>query len=103
MPRISETKERKIKETILHLLFEQSPKALFTYHIAQELARDEEYIKKLMFELESKNMVVGIKKNAQGKDYNRRIRWRLASPVYDAYKKLNSNPSINIMAREENE
>ncbi|MEM2121906.1 MAG: hypothetical protein QXK80_02795 [Candidatus Pacearchaeota archaeon] len=92
MPKISETKENKIKEAILHLLFEQSPKALFTYHIAQELARDEEYIKKLMLELESKNMVLSVKKNSQGKDYSRRIRWRLSPHVYDAYKRLNSNP-----------
>ncbi|MCX8193768.1 MAG: hypothetical protein N3G19_00145 [Candidatus Pacearchaeota archaeon] len=100
MPKISETKEKKIKESILHLLFEQSPKALFTYHIARELARDEEYIKKLMLELESKNMILSVKKNSKGKDYNRRIRWRLAPQVYDAYKRLNSNlPTL----KEENE
>lgn len=91
MPRISQTKENKIKETILHLLFQQSPKSLFTYHIAQELARDEEYIKKLMIELETKNLVNGVKKNADGKDYSRRIRWRLSSQTYEAYKKLNGS------------
>jgi len=104
MPRISQTKENKIKETILHLLFEQSPKALFTYHIAQELARDEEYIKKLMSELETSNMVAGVRKNADGKDYSRRIRWRLSSQTYDAYKKLNgnnSNPNNNILLEQQ--
>ncbi|MGB9707900.1 MAG: hypothetical protein ACPLXC_01040 [Candidatus Pacearchaeota archaeon] len=95
MPRISATKENKIKEAILHLLFEQSPKSLFTYHIARELARDEEYIKKLMQELEAKNMVAGVRKNSNGKDYSRRIRWRLSSQTYDAYKKLNTNFNTN--------
>lgn len=93
MPRISTKKEEKIKEAILHLLFQHSPKALFTYHVAQELARDEEYIKKLMLELESKNLVAGVRKNSLGRDYSRRIRWRLASQTYDAYKRLNSSQS----------
>jgi len=89
MPRISQTKESKIKETILHFLFQQSPKALFTYHIAQELARDEEYVKKLMMELEGKTLVTSVKKNSEGRDYSRRIRWRLSAQTYETYKKLN--------------
>lgn len=101
MPKISETKENKIKEAILHLLFQQSPKALFTYHIAQELARDEEYIKKLMLELETKNLVVAVKKNSKGKDYSKRIRWRLSSQTYEAYKKLNElNSQLTYQANQ---
>lgn len=99
MPRISTTKENKIKEAILHLLFQQSPKSLFTYHIAQELARDEEYIKKLMLDLEVKSLVNGVKKNADGKDYSRRIRWRLSSQTYDAYKKLNGQIQNPVQGR----
>jgi len=104
MPRISQTKETKIKETILHLLFEQSPKSLFTYHIAQELARDEEYIKKLMEALELSGLVASVRKNPKGLDYSRRIRWRLSNKAYDAYKKVNGNTPINNIAleREEN-
>jgi hypothetical protein len=93
MPRISQTKESKIKETILHFLFQQSPKALFTYHIAQELARDEEYVKKLMMELEGKTLVTSVKKNSEGRDYSRRIRWRLSAQTYETYKKLNGPQS----------
>lgn len=89
MPRISSKKEEKIKESILHCLFQNSPKALFTYQIAQELARDEEYMKKLLLNLEERNFVISVKKNQQGMDYKRRIRWRLHSNVYDAYKKVN--------------
>ncbi len=91
MPRISQIKEEKIKESILHLLFRESPKALFTCKIAQELARDEEYMKKLLLELEAKGFVISVKKNPQGKEYRRRIRWRLDSKVYDAYKKINDS------------
>ncbi|UZE93727.1 MAG: hypothetical protein IB618_03085 [Candidatus Pacearchaeota archaeon] len=90
MPRISIRKEEKIKESILHFLFQHSPKALFTCRIAQELARDEEYMKKLLLGLEAKGLVIAIKKNPKGQDYSRRIRWRLDSKVYDAYKKINN-------------
>lgn len=91
MPQISKRKEEKIKESILHLLFRESPKALFTSKIAQELARDEEYMKKLLLELETRNFVIAVKKNPNGQDYKRRIRWRLHPSVYEAYKKINTN------------
>ena len=99
MPKISTRKEGKIKESILHFLFQESPKALFTCKIAQELARDEEYMKKLLIELEIKNFIISVKKNPQGKDYSRRIRWRLHSKVYEAYKNFNNNQKFVIDSR----
>ncbi|MCL6500687.1 MAG: hypothetical protein K6T16_01485 [Candidatus Pacearchaeota archaeon] len=97
MPRISSKKEEKIKESVLNLLFQNSPKALFTAKIAMEIARDEEYVKKLLSELEQKGFVVAIKKNSKGRDYKRRVRWRLDTKVYDAYKKL-SDQSLRVAA-----
>jgi hypothetical protein len=87
--RISSSKEEKIKEGIIHLLFENSPRALFTAAIAQSLARDEEYVKKLLLDLERKNFVVAVRKNPKGKTYSRRIRWLLDTKVYGAYKSIN--------------
>ena len=92
MPRISQVKEEKIKEAILAFLFQHTPKALFTYHIARELARDEEFIKRLLLELEGKEFILGVRKNPEGQDYSRRIRWRLSDKAYQAYKNLNHNP-----------
>ena len=93
MPRISSKKEDKIKESVLHLLFQQSPKALFTASISQELARDEEYIKKLLLDLEGKKLVASIRKNKAGLPLKKRIRWHLTQPAYETYKKM--QPSIN--------
>ena len=87
--RTSVSKEEKIKQSIIHLLFEQSPKALFTAGIANQLARDEEYIKRLMLALESKDFVVAVRKNPQGKSYKKRIRWLLNNKIYETYKKIN--------------
>ena len=47
MPKISEQKIEKISEQILAFLYSIAPKPCFTLHIAQELARDEEFIKLL--------------------------------------------------------
>ena len=91
MPKISNVKEEKIKENILAYLFQNAPKALFTYHVAQELARDEEFIKRLLLELEAKEIVMGVRKSPSGEDYSRRIRWRLSDKTYEAYKNLNHN------------
>ena len=84
--RISQEKKQKIKETILSLLF-RSP-ALFTAHIARELARDEEFIKSMLMEMEKQGLVKRIIKNNKGKPYKKRLRWALTSKAYDAYKQL---------------
>ena len=86
MVKISEEKRNKIKSNILSTLFEHSPKALFTAEIARELARDEEFIKRILMDLKSKLLVVPVTKNSKGDPFSRRIKWRLATKVYDIYK-----------------
>jgi len=83
---ISKKKKDKITEQILAFLYSNSPKPLFTSHIAQEIARDEEFVKKLLIETKKKDLVVEIKKNPEGKEYIRRSRWKLTSAVYNVYK-----------------
>ena len=88
MPKISSEKIKKVKEMILSVLYENSPKAMFTSYIAKEIARDEEFIKKIMTELEKENLVVLINNNTRGGNYLRRQTWRLKSNVYETYTKL---------------
>jgi len=83
--RISDEKREKIVEQILHYLFQSFPKTPFTATIAREIARDEEFIKKLLLELKEKNIVVAIRKNSKGIVFSRKIRWKLSSKVYDLY------------------
>tara|TARA_Y100000310_G_scaffold290063_1_gene316945 strand:- start:219 stop:488 length:270 start_codon:yes stop_codon:yes gene_type:complete len=87
MPQISFQKREKIKEQILAHLFEQSPNAIFTNKIAQELARDEEFTKSLLEDLEKNKLIVKITKNPNGSNYLRRQRWRLSSNTFNIYKK----------------
>ena len=84
--KISNKKKEKISEQILALLYSTSPKTLFTSQIAEEIARDEEFVKKLLNKLKEKKLVVEIKKNAQGIIYKRRSRWRLSDAAYLSYK-----------------
>ncbi len=85
--KISEDKKRRISEQILAFLFQESPKACFTFHIAREIARDEEFVKKLLNDLKSKKLVLEIKKNKGGIPYVRRSRWRISPFIYETYKK----------------
>lgn len=87
MPKISQQKIEKIYEQILFYLYSIFPKQLFTSDIAKELARDEEFIKQLLKELEKKELVIKINKNPQGFQYSRRLRWRISNKAYDIYKK----------------
>jgi len=84
--KISSQKREKISEQILALLFSISPKIFFTSQIAHEIARDEEFIKGLLFELKKKKLVIEIKKNPKGIQYIRRSRWGLSDATYEAYR-----------------
>ncbi|MEM1577885.1 MAG: hypothetical protein QXM27_02665 [Candidatus Pacearchaeota archaeon] len=87
MSKISEEKIKKIKEEILALLFNKFPYSLFTAQIARELARDEEFIKKILFDLEKVGLVRRIKEK-NGKILSRKILWQLTEKAYFAYKNL---------------
>lgn len=93
MPKLSKEKIKKIKENVVFCLFNSFPKSLFTSEIAEELARDEEFIKNLLLELEKEKLVVRISKNSNGKDYSKRIRWSIPSQVYEKYNLIINNKS----------
>jgi len=91
MTRLSEEKIKRIKEDILSLLYRTAPRSLFIAEISRELVRDEEFVKRLLSELEAKEFVVSVKKSPKGEDYRRRTRWRLTSKVYKTYRALEQN------------
>lgn len=88
MPRISKNKRSKISEQIMAYLYNVSPEAVFTSKISEEIVRDEEFTKSLLEDLEKNKLVTKIKKSQNGNDYARRIRWRISTPAFEAYKNL---------------
>ena len=92
--KISEIKKEKISEQILAYLFSMNPKPIFTSHIAHEIARDEEFVKKLLLQLKKKNLIVEIKKNSEGISYRKRSRWKLSDKIYSVYKEKQNSISI---------
>ena len=83
--RLSQDKKDRITEQILSYLSHSFPKQPFTAEIARELARDEEFIKKLLFDLKEKKLILSIKRNSKGQIFTRRIKWRLTNKVYNVY------------------
>lgn len=83
--KLSQEKRDKIAEQILSFLYHSFPKQPFTAEIAREIARDEEFIKKLLFQLKEKGFVIPIKKSKKGQVFTRRLKWRLSNKVYDVY------------------
>jgi len=86
MPKISDEKKEKIAEQILSHLYSIFPKQVFTSDIAKELARDEEFMKDMLNDLEKKELVKKIDKNSQGFQYSRRLRWRISNKAHEIYK-----------------
>lgn len=89
--KISQEKREKISEQILAHLYSLNPRPLFTSHIAKEIARDEEFVKKLLIELKKKGFIVEIKKSPQGIDYTKRSRWKLSEKIYQIYRRNQTN------------
>jgi predicted transcriptional regulator with HTH domain len=87
MPTISEQKKEKISEQIISYLFSIFPKQVFTADVARELARDEEFMKTMLLNLEKKKLVIKIDKNSKGYQYSKRLRWRISNKAYEIYKK----------------
>ena len=83
--KISEQKKDKICEQILAYLYSINPKPAFTLHVAREIARDEEFVKKLLINLKKKELVIEIKKNPAGINYTKRSRWKLSDKAYRIY------------------
>jgi hypothetical protein len=88
MPQISQKKKDKISEQILAHLYNTAPEAHFTSKISQEIARDEEFTKSLLNDLEKKKLVVKVTKNPSGILYQKRERWRLSNSTFEIYKKF---------------
>jgi len=78
MSKISERKRDKIKGEILRVLYENFPNLLFTNKIAEDIARDNEFILKLLEEMEEVKWVKKNKKIA-------RTKWGLTLEIYNQY------------------
>jgi DNA-binding IscR family transcriptional regulator len=84
--KLSQNKKNRITEQILLFLYRDFPKEPFTAEIAREIARDEEFVKRILFELKEKGIVIPIMKNKKGEPFSRRLKWRLSNKVYEIYK-----------------
>lgn len=87
MPVISKEKKDKVSEQILHHLFAISPTAAFTAEISREIARDEEFVKSLLTDLQKRKLIIEVGMNKSGVKYERRQRWRLSNQAFDVYKR----------------
>ena len=85
MPKISEVKIEKISEHILSYLYGVFPKMVFTVDVARDIARDEEFVKRLLLDLEEKGLVVRVDKNSSGEVYLKRMRWRISNRAHEVY------------------
>ncbi len=84
--KISNSKQDKISEQILVVLYSFYPTPIFTSKIALEIARDEEFVKRLLQNIMGKSLIVEVKKNPKGANYLRRSRWKMEDRVYQTYK-----------------
>ena len=83
MSKISDKKREKIKEEILRVLYENSPRGLSTSFVAEEIIRDNEFVLVLLKEMQKMGFVVGLKSKYSKKKV--RFKWRLSDKVFKGY------------------
>ncbi len=88
MPIISEEKKEKISEQIIYYLYTIFPKQVFTAEVAKEIARDEEFTKKILINMGKRGLVIRVDKNPKGVKYELRLRWRISNKAHAAYKEM---------------
>ncbi len=87
MTRISKKREEKIKEEILSLLYENI-KGMSTYKISEEVLRDDEFVLRLLKEMNEKGIVKQVRKTGNGGEYKTKKMWGLSKEAFEAYKGL---------------
>jgi len=85
MSRISDVKKNKIKEEILRILYDNFPKMMWTFEVAEEIIRDDEFCLKLLHDLKNKKLV---NLTEEGKGGKVKRRWGMHKGVYEEYKRL---------------
>lgn len=71
--KISQQKKDKISEQILAHLYSLNPRAIFTSNIAKEMARDEEFMKKLLLNLKKEKFSIRNQKKPKRKGLSKKI------------------------------
>ena len=89
MSRISDKNIEKIKNEILYLLYESKLNGLFTKKIADELARDDEFVLRLLNGLEKDKIVKTVNSHLKS-NFIRRKKWVMTEEAYKKYKELNT-------------
>jgi len=88
MSQISKKKVDKIKEDVLSVLFEAGLRGMFTKQISDEIARNDEFVLKLLLDLEKQNIVKQIRNTKKGTQFIRRKQWTMTDKAYETYKTL---------------
>jgi hypothetical protein len=85
MSRISSPSIEKIKEQILRYLYDSYPEMVWTYQVGDELVRDDEFVLKLLIELQNSGLV-GCRNESNGGNVKRR--WGMNKDIYSMYRGL---------------
>ncbi len=75
--KISAKKKEKISEQILSYLYSVNPNSIFTSQIAEEIARDEEFVKNLLLNLKKRNLIIEIKKKSQRNNLPKKVKMEI--------------------------
>ena len=82
MSRLSEKVIEKIKNDILYVLYESNLKGVYTKHLSDEIARDDELVLNLLKEMEKNKLV------KRTTSFKRRVKWVMEEDAYKKYKEM---------------
>ncbi|MDP2908394.1 MAG: hypothetical protein Q8N77_01170, partial [Nanoarchaeota archaeon] len=78
----------KIKEEILYVLYDSGLRGVFTKQISDEIARNDEFVLKILKTMEKQRLIKQMKNTKKGTTFIRRKQWTMTDEAYEMYKKL---------------
>ncbi len=85
MSKISDKLIEKIKEEVLRTLYDSYPEFKYTYQVSEVLLRDDQFILKLLKDMQKTNLVSSFEET-EGKNIKRK--WSLSNEAYKKYKEI---------------
>jgi len=88
LSRISQRTFGKVAESALAFLNERYPEAVTCREVAEELARDNEFVAKVLFFLKEKGLAMQVTASPRGRDYVRWTKWTLTPSTKAKFESL---------------
>jgi predicted transcriptional regulator len=88
MSKLSQKTFDRVCENILSVLYERYPIPVSALELSEELARDNEFVSRVLVYLQGRKLVERVETGKSGEPYEKWVKWKLSKNVKNSYDAL---------------